>query len=151
MKLDKRYGIAVLGCGTVGGGTAKILVEDNEYLRERTNIPLFLKYIVDVKFDHAKALGLPEKLYEKDFNKVLQDPEVGIVVELVGGTTLAKDFIVKALNAGKNVVKANKALLAHYGRDLFAIARKNGVVIGFEASCAGGIPIIRALYFFLPW
>ena len=58
MKSDKRYGIAVLGCGTVGGGTAKILVEDNKFLRERTNIPLFLKYIVDVKFDHAKAIGL---------------------------------------------------------------------------------------------
>ncbi|MBO7047314.1 MAG: homoserine dehydrogenase [Spirochaetia bacterium] len=146
MKQDKRYGIAVLGCGTVGGGTAKILVEDNDFLRKRTNIPLFLKYIVDVKFDHAKALGLPENLYEKDFDKVLKDPEVDIVVELIGGTTLAKDFIIKALNAGKNVVTANKALLAHYGRELFAVARKNGVVIGFEASCGGGIPIIRALY-----
>ncbi|MBR5016440.1 MAG: homoserine dehydrogenase, partial [Spirochaetia bacterium] len=146
MELDNRYGIAVLGCGTVGGGTAKILVEDNEFLRKRTNIPLFLKYIVDVKFDHAKALGLPEKLYEKDFDKVLKDPEIGVVVELIGGTTLAKDFIIKALNAKKNVVTANKALLAHYGKELFAAARKNGVVIGFEASCGGGIPIIRALY-----
>lgn len=141
-----RNGVAVLGCGTVGGGTAKILVEDCEYLKTRTNIPINLKYIVDVDFSHARAIGLPESLYEKDFDKVLNDPEIGVVVELIGGTTIARDFIIKALNAGKNVVTANKALLAHYGRDLFALARKNNVVIGFEASCGGGIPIIRALY-----
>ena len=66
-----RNGVAVLGCGTVGGGTAKILVEDSEYLKARTNIPINLKYIVDVDFSHAKAIGLPEALYEKDFEKVL--------------------------------------------------------------------------------
>ncbi|MCQ2603783.1 MAG: homoserine dehydrogenase [Spirochaetia bacterium] len=142
----ERNAVAVLGCGTVGGGTAKILVEDCEFLRQRTNVPVRLKYIVDVNFTHARALGLPEELYEKDLDKVLADPEVGVVVELIGGTTLARTFICKALKAGKNVVTANKALLAHYGAELFALARENGVVIGFEASCGGGIPIIRALY-----
>jgi len=146
MSSEKRNAIAVLGCGTVGGGTAKILIEDAEYLKQRTSLPIFLKYIVDVKFDHAKAIGLPEDLYETCYDKVLKDPDVGIVIELIGGTTLAKEFIIKALNAGKHVVTANKALLAHYGRELFALARKNHVVIGFEASCGGGIPIIRALY-----
>ena len=67
MSSEKRNGIAVLGCGTVGGGTAKILVEDAEYLKQRTNLPIFLKYIVDVKFDHAKAIGLPESLYETNY------------------------------------------------------------------------------------
>lgn len=146
MNENVRNAVAVLGCGTVGGGIAKILVEDSGFIRKRTDLPVYLKYIVDVNFSHARKLGLPENLYEKDLNKVLEDREVGVVVELIGGTTVAKDFIIKALNAGKHVVTANKCLLAHCGAELFKIARENNVVIGFEASCGGGIPIIRALY-----
>ena len=139
------FGIALVGCGIVGGGTARVLTEDITYLRERTGLPLTLKYIVERDYSNAKALGIPEDLYEEDYNKVLSDPEVFLVVELIGGLTVAKKMMTKALEAGKHVVTANKALLAHYGPELFALARKEGVTIGFEASCGGGIPIVKAL------
>jgi homoserine dehydrogenase len=147
-KMRKKYasiGIAVLGCGTVGGQTALALVKDRELLETRTGISLNVKYIVDKNFDNAVKVGLNKKLFETKLQTVLNDPAVSIVVELIGGTTVAKDFIERALAAKKNVVTANKALLAHSGAALLALARKNHVTLAFEASCGGGIPIIRAL------
>jgi homoserine dehydrogenase len=138
-------GVAVLGCGTVGGATALALVKDKELLQEKTGLSLNLKYIVDKNFDNAVRLGLNKKFFETKLSTVLNDPEVSIVVELIGGTTIAKDFIEKALLARKNVVTANKALMAHEGPALLSLARKNHVNLAFEASCGGGIPIIRAL------
>ncbi len=138
--------IAILGCGTVGGATASILTKDIEYLKERTGLDFFLKYIIDIDFTYAQSLSLDQNLYTKDIDMVLRDPEVKIVVELMGGTTIARDFSKKILNAGKHIVTANKALLAHHGIELFRLARKNNVTISFEASCGGGIPVIRALY-----
>lgn len=143
--MSELFGVAVVGCGTVGGGTAKILADDCQYLQKRSGQNIKLKYVVDIKFDHGKAIGLDESLFETDFNKVLEDEEVKVIVELVGGLTIAKTFMEKALKAGKHVVTANKALLAHYGVELFALARKHKTTIGFEASCGGGIPIIKAL------
>lgn len=137
--------IALVGCGTVGGGTALLLTRDLPFLKKKTGLEIGLKYVVDINFDHAKSIGIPENLYETDYQKVLDDPEVTIVIELVGGLTFAKDVVSKALNASKSVVTANKALLATYGEELFATARKNNVSIGFEASCAGGIPIVKAI------
>lgn len=141
----KKIGVAVIGCGIVGGATAKLLVNDKELLKTRTGIELELKYIVDVNFDRAQELGLDSSLYQSDLDKVLSDPEIGVCVETVGGTTIAKDITEKILKAGRQVVTANKALLALHGPDLMKIARKNSTAIGFEASCGGGIPIIRAL------
>ncbi|OQY38773.1 MAG: homoserine dehydrogenase [Spirochaetaceae bacterium 4572_7] len=137
--------IALVGCGTVGGGTALLLTRDLQFIKEKTGLKIGLKYVVDINFDHAKSLGIPEETYETDYQKVLDDPEVTIVIELVGGTTFAKDVVSRALKAGKNVVTANKALLATYGEELFGIARENDVTIGFEASCAGGIPIVKSI------
>lgn len=137
--------IAVVGCGTVGGGTALLFSRDSEQIKKKTGICPGLKYVVDLNFDHAEKIGIPQDTYEKDLDKVLNDPEVTIVVELVGGLTFAKDVVAKSLKAKKNVVTANKALLATYGKELFSLARENGVTIGFEASCGGGIPIINAL------
>lgn len=137
--------IALIGCGTVGGGTGLLLTRDLPFLKEKTGIDLGLKYVVDINFDNAKSLNIPEDTFETDYQKVLDDPEVTIVVELVGGTTFAKDVVSKALKAKKSVVTANKALLATYGEELFRTARENGVSIGFEASCAGGIPIIKSI------
>ncbi|MBI9106142.1 MAG: homoserine dehydrogenase [Spirochaetales bacterium] len=141
----EKVGIAVIGCGIVGGSTAKLLVRDNELLKNKIGIDLNLKYIVDVNFSKAQKMGLDPALYETDLNKVLADPEIEICVELVGGTTMAKDITEKVLRAGKQVVTANKALLALHGTELMAIAREHGSAIAFEASCGGGIPIIRAL------
>ncbi len=139
-------GVVVVGCGTVGGATAQILYRDKELLQTRSGLPLYLKYVVDINFSYAEKLGLPKHLYTSDLDIVLNDPEIGIVVELIGGTTVAKQCIEKALKAGKYVVTANKALLAHHGVELFRLAREKGKAIAFEASCGGGIPIIRALY-----
>lgn len=137
--------IALVGCGTVGGGIALLLTRDLQFLKKKTGLSIGLKYVVDINFDHAASIGIPENLYETDYQKVLDDPEVTIIIELVGGLTFAKDVVSKALIAKKSVVTANKALLATFGKELFGLARKNGVSIGFEASCAGGIPIIKAI------
>lgn len=142
----KKSAVAILGCGTVGGATAKLLTEDIDYLRERTNLDFFLKYIVDINFTHAKKIGLDNRLFTSDLDQVLSDPEVSVVVELIGGTTIARESAKKVLKAGKNLVTANKALLAHYGVELYSLARENNVSVSFEASCGGGIPVIRALY-----
>jgi homoserine dehydrogenase len=142
---SKSIGIALVGCGTVGGSTGRILIQDREYLRARTGVDLDLRYVVDKDFTHARELGIPESTYTTDLDVALQDSDVRIVVELVGGTTIAREFTRRSLTAGKHVVTANKALLAHHGTELFALARQHGVALAFEASCGGGIPIIRAI------
>ena len=139
------FGVVVVGCGTVGGATAEALLRDADVLAARVGRRLRLRHVVDVDFANARRLGLDESLFETDLDKALADESVDAVVELVGGTTIAKDFIERALRAGKHVVTANKALLAHHGAELYALARDHGVAIAFEASCAGGIPIVRAL------
>jgi homoserine dehydrogenase len=145
MQKKMKAGIALLGCGTVGGSVARILTKEKEMLGLKNNIGLDLKYIVDVKFDYAKKIGLDPALFTSDLDKALNDPDVSIVIELIGGTKIAKDYMERAIRAGKRIVTANKALLAHHGKELLALARKHGVSIAFEASCAGGVPIIRAL------
>jgi len=139
-------GVAIVGCGTVGGGVATLLTRDRELLERRVGRAIELRYVVDVKLDHARKLGLDERLFTSDLDKALKDPQVHVVCELIGGTTIARKVIERAIAAGKNVVTANKALLAHAGPELLAAARKAGVTVSFEASCGGGIPIIRALY-----
>jgi len=142
---EAKLGVAVVGCGTVGGAVAMVLTRDAEILLERLGPRLELRHVVDVDFTNAKQLGLDESLLTSDLDAVLADASVGAVVELVGGTTVAKEIIAQALQAGKHVVTANKALLAHHGTELYALARSCGVCLAFEASCAGGIPIVRAL------
>ena len=127
-------GIALVGCGTVGSATALVLTRDRQELEDRTGLPLTLRHIVDLDFSKAEALGIDPGLFRRDLQVALDDPEVGIVIELVGGTGFAKTVIERAVGAGKHVVTANKALLAHHGAELFALARRNGVSIGFEAS-----------------
>lgn len=145
MALDQ-WGVAIVGCGSVGGAAALLLTQDAKRLTRSTGRFIALTRIVDVDFSHARHLGLNENLYETDIDAVLADESIRIVVELIGGTTTARDVIKRALEAGKHVVTANKALLAHYGTELMATARNNGVTLSFEASCGGGIPIVRALY-----
>jgi len=139
-------GIALVGCGTVGGAAATMLTRDEELLRGRIGPRLELRHIVDVDFTRAARLGLDRGLFRGDLQEALDDPLVNAVAELVGGTTAAKTIIERALGAGKHVVTANKALLAHSGNELYALARRHDVCVAFEASCAGGVPIIRALY-----
>jgi len=145
MRQDANLGVAVVGCGTVGGAVATMLTRDRQILDGRVGTGLELRHIVDVNFENARRLGLDESLYRKSLDDALADQQVGVVVELIGGTTIARDVITKAVRSGRHVVTANKALLAKHGVELWALARKHNVSIGFEASCAGGIPIIRAL------
>ncbi len=142
----KKLTVAVVGCGTVGGGTARLIIQNHDHYLKMAGVDLTVKYLVDKNFSHAKSLALPENLFCTDLDIALQDPMVDAVIELVGGTGFAKTLIEKALTAGKHVVSANKALLAHHGVELFALAHQNDCSIGFEASCGGGIPLIRALY-----
>lgn len=138
-------GLALVGCGTVGGSTAELLVSNREERTKRCGIDLELMYIVDRNFDRAREMNLPENLFCESLETALDDPQVHIIIELVGGTGFARELILKALQAGKHVVTANKALLAKHGKELFATAHEHSVSLAFEASCGGGIPIIRAL------
>jgi len=141
---DGHIGVALVGCGTVGGAVGQLLTRETD-TPSRANPPVQLRHIVDVDFAHAKSLGLDEKLFREDLEQALDDEQVQIVVELIGGTTVAKDVITRAIQAGKHVVTANKALLAEAGVELHALARRQGVCLAYEASCGGGVPIVRAL------
>jgi len=138
-------GVALLGCGVVGSGVARLLTRDADLLASRGGIRLQLRHVIDVDFTRARAVGVDEALFGADLADALADDDTQIVVELIGGTTLARDFVAQALRAGKHVVTANKALLAHHGNELWALARENKVCIAFEASCVGGVPVIGAL------
>jgi homoserine dehydrogenase len=140
---DKTVGITLLGCGIVGGGVASILLDQRELLRQRTGLNFELRHVVvrDTKKGDRRG-GLP---IGTDAVAAIADPAVQIVVELVGGTTTAGDYVRAAMKAGKPVVTANKALLASSGPELFKLARAHNSCIAFEASCGGGIPIINAL------
>ncbi len=144
--MGKRFQVAVIGCGTVGGATATHLRNSVELIRERYGIELSLAAVVDKRLDHAREIGLPEAILLDTADDVIAREEIDVVVELVGGIDVARAIILRALAAGKHVVTANKALLAHHGAELFAAAHEAGRVIAFEASCGGGIPIVRAMY-----
>lgn len=136
--------VGVIGFGTVGGGVVDILQQNRELIKNRTGVNIELKSVVSKNFSNVGV----EILYAKklsDYNDVINDEEIDIVVELVGGIDVPFDIISKAISKKKSVVTANKALLAERGHILFRMAEENGVTIGFEASVAGGIPIIRSI------
>ncbi|HDZ84599.1 MAG TPA: homoserine dehydrogenase [Nitrospirae bacterium] len=137
--------IGVIGFGTVGAGTVKMLLRKRKDLEEKLGFPVVLKKIADLDTKTSRGIKLPKGLLIKDSNSILNDPEIDIVVELIGGTGAAKDITLKAIQSGKHVVTANKALLAEKGREIFRAAEKNNVTIGFEASVAGSIPIIKVI------
>ncbi len=143
MSAQDECGVLLVGCGTVGGATATGLRDGG--LADRIGVKLTLRGIVDLDFTHARALGLTAGLFIEDLKAALTRKDVQVVVELVGGTTAARQIVASALEAGKHVVTANKALLALHGVELWGLARRRGLCIAFEASCAGAIPIISAL------
>ena len=136
-------GVALVGCGTVGGGVAKILHDHPDRITARAGAPIQIRRVV-VR-NTAKARAVPVANVSTELATAWADPAVSVVVELIGGTTTAKQVVLSALAAGKHVVTANKALLAEHGAELFAAARKAERVIAFEAAVAGGVPIIKAL------
>ena len=141
----KTAGVAIVGFGTVGTGVAKLLLEEGPRLAEASGCLLTLRHVVDVDLARPRPVTLPEGVLTDDLGRVLADAEVSIAVETVGGTTAAVDIMKRLLGAGKEVVTANKAALAERGPELFDAARAAGRSISFEASCAAGVPVIRAI------
>jgi homoserine dehydrogenase len=144
MKKDK-ISIGIIGFGTVGTGTVKILLENKEIIKERIGFEINLRRIADLDIFRDRDIKLPKSILTSNVDDILSDPETDIVVELIGGIRPAKDFILKAIKNRKHVVTANKALLATEGNEIFTAAHKREVEIGFEASVAGGIPIIKVI------
>ncbi|MGB3364265.1 MAG: homoserine dehydrogenase [Thermodesulfobacteriota bacterium] len=136
--------VGLIGAGTVGCGVIKILNENKKIIENRTGLTLNLKMIADSDLNRKRPVRLPKKKLTKDAWELINDDSIDIVVELVGGTTIAKDFVLEAIKNGKHVITANKALLAHHGKTIFSEAAKKGVEVGFEASVGGGIPIIKS-------
>jgi homoserine dehydrogenase len=137
--------IALIGCGTVGGGVAKLLLEQPDRLAARAGRPLVLRRVVVRDLRKARAIAVPRELLTTDLQEVVRDPDIHVAVELIGGVDRARQAVLELLAAGKDVVTANKALLAQYGAEVFDAARRHGRAVAFEASVAGGIPIIAAL------
>jgi homoserine dehydrogenase len=138
-------GIALVGCGTVGGGVARLLLEQPERLAARAGRRLVLRRVVVRHPDKPRAVPLDRALLTTDLGEVLRDPQVHVAAELVGGVEYARTAVLRLLEAGKDVVTANKALLAQHGTEVFETARRHGRAVAFEAAVAGGVPIIAAL------
>ncbi len=141
----KEIGLGLLGFGTVGAGVVRGLQENGELIASRLGVKLVLRKIADLDLETDRGVTVDEGVLTTDAKAVIDDPEVEVVIELVGGTGVAKEFVLRALEQGKPVVTANKALLADFGAEIFALAREKQTDIYFGASVGGGIPIIRAL------
>ena len=141
---ERTVGVALLGCGIVGGGVVAILREQQEMIHKRTGIRFELRHVV-VKDESEYPPNAAELPMSTNANAAIDDPKSEVVIELIGGTGVAGTFIERALKLAKPVVTANKSLLALRGPELFALARANNTCVAFEASCGGGIPIIDAL------
>jgi homoserine dehydrogenase len=138
-------GIGLIGCGTVGSGVARLLLEQSDRLAARAGRPLILRRVLVRDKDKSRSAAVPGHLFATDLRAVLDDDSIEIAVELVGGFEWARRAILDLLAAGKHVVTANKALLAQHGAEIFEAARKHERTVAFEAAVAGGIPIIAAL------
>ncbi len=143
--MKSEIGVGLIGFGTVGTGVARVLIENAELIRRRVGVPIKLVRIADLDITRDRGIAIPPGVLTTDIQQVLADPRVDIVIELMGGYDLAKRVILDAMQRGKHVVTANKALLAVHGEEIFAAASRQKVDLGFEASVGGGIPVIRAL------
>ena len=141
----KPINVGLLGIGTVGGGTFTVLQRNAEEITRRAGRPIRITVVADKNVELAKKITAGACRVTDDAFAVVADPEVDIVVELIGGSGVARELTFKAIENGKHVVTANKALLALHGNEIFAAAQKKGVMVAFEAAVAGGIPIIKAL------
>lgn len=137
--------VGLLGLGTVGGGTAVVLKRNAEEIARRAGRGIEIDFIATLEPEQAKELGIENIRLTKDAFEVVNDPDIDIVVELIGGYSPAKELVLTAIENGKHVVTANKALIALHGEEIFAKAQEKGVVVAFEAAVAGGIPIIKSL------
>jgi homoserine dehydrogenase len=137
--------VAVIGFGVIGAGVISLIQQSAELLKKRTGVQIELSRVVDVDIERPRDVKVERHLLLTDYRNVINDPTIDIVIELVGGTTIAFDIVSQALAAGKHVVTANKALLCARGPELYELATRKQRELRFEASVAGGIPIIKAI------
>jgi len=137
--------VGLLGIGTVGSGTFNVLKRNQQEITRRAGRSIEIAMVADLNVERARALTNGECEVVNDANLVVNNPEIDIVIELIGGYGIAKELVLKAIAQGKHVVTANKALLAIHGNEIFAAAQAKGVMVAFEAAVAGGIPIIKSL------
>lgn len=141
----KQLNVGILGLGTVGGGTYAVLTRNADEITRRTACAIKVVQVADKNLAQAQAATAGKVAVTDDAFAVVNNPEVQVVVELIGGYTLSKELVLQAIANGKHVVTANKALLALHGNEIFAAAQAKGVMVAYEAAVAGGIPIIKAL------
>lgn len=141
----KKVGVAILGLGVVGGGTYKILTEKRDFYKKNHGVDIIVESVLELRKERALALGIDEQKIASNIAEVCSNPEVDIVVEVMGGVDPAKKYVLAALNAGKSVVTSNKELFCKYSHELEKAAKKNNCGLFFEASCVGGVPVIRSL------
>ena len=141
----KKVNIGIIGFGNVGSGVLKIIRERRSLLSEKTGLELVVKKVCDKDFGYKRNVNIDKKLITSNAGDILNDSQIDVVVELIGGMHPAKEFIIEALKKGKHVVTANKALLSRDGAELFALAKDRGKSIYFESSVGAGIPIIKSL------
>ncbi len=141
----KKVGVAILGVGVVGGGTYKTLVDHREFYQKTQNVDIVVENVLDNNRERALSIGVPEEILASSIQEVVANPAVDIVVETIGGCGVAKEFILAALHGGKTVVTANKELICKYSHELEREAKRNSCGLYYEASCVGGVPIIRSL------
>ncbi|PLC55130.1 homoserine dehydrogenase [Pollutimonas nitritireducens] len=137
--------VGLLGLGVVGGGTWKVLTQNAEEIARRAGRRIEIVAVAVRDIEKARRLVGDQVTVTTDGMEIVRNPDIDIVVELIGGDTLARDLVMEAINQGKHVVTANKALLARHGNEIFAAAHKKGVMVVFEAAVAGGIPIVKAI------
>ena len=141
----KVLSVGILGLGTVGGGTYTVLNRNASEITRRTGVAINVVQAADRHLSHAESVTGNAAILTDDAFAVVNNPAVDVVVELIGGYTLSKELVLKAIENKKHVVTANKALIALHGNEIFAAAKANNVIVAFEAAVAGGIPIIKAL------
>ncbi|ROH85340.1 homoserine dehydrogenase [Pseudomethylobacillus aquaticus] len=141
----KQINVGLLGIGTVGGGTFNVLMRNQQEIAGRAGHPIVITRVADRNLELARQVTAGQVTLTDDAFSVVNDPDIDVVVELIGGYGIAKELVLTAIRNGKHVVTANKALIALHGNEIFAAAREQGVIVAFEAAVAGGIPIIKAL------
>lgn len=137
--------VGLLGIGTVGLGTYRVLNRNQEEIQRRAGRNIHISMVADLDIDRAKSLVNSDCVVVSDAREIIANPDIDIVVELIGGYGIAYELVMSAIESGKHVVTANKAMLALHGTEIFEAAHRKGVMVAFEASVAGGIPIIKAL------
>ncbi len=143
--MKKKVGVAILGLGVVGGGTYRTLVDHREFYLKTQNVDIVVESVLDKNLARLKELGVPEECIAGSIAEVVTNPAIDIVIETIGGVGIAKDFVTMALQEGKSVVTANKEMISKCSHELERIAKRNSCGLYYEASCVGGVPIIRTL------